>query len=348
MNKRTTTVGISIILALLGCLFAAPATQANIINEENQIYVIRPIITEPAWTQTGFYFNSMGFDLPNAVSRPSAQVGFVFTPGITWSIMDFIELNIAFPFVVNPDATGDRELEAADRARKLDSSYQDPPYWDSTPDLDFPGLSLGLKAAVIGNKKTDRFFLAVGISGSIPVVNSDKWSTNLMGPKTMPGHSNAFRLAPYVSLAYSLGQFSPQLQLGTFFRFNEEFYDVDHPPAAGDPLAKSDYFDFFFNLALPFAFLYEHTAPVLEINGVIGTESTQVFITPAVTFLPTNSPALISFACQIPVLDDEFRGIEGVRFMVNFSYRLDALSIPALASDEEDAEGSDDQPPSGW
>ncbi len=348
MIERTTTVRISTILALLGCLFAAPATQANIVNEEKEIYVVRPVITEPAWTQTGFYFNSMGFDLPNAVSRPSAQVGFVFTPGITWSIMDFIELNIAFPLVVNPDATGDRELNAADNARRLDPSYQDPPYWDSTPDFDLPGLTLGMKAALVGNKKTDRFFLAVGVTSSIPVVSSDKWSTNLMGSKTMPGHSNSLRLAPYVSLAYSLGRFSPQLQLGAFFRFNEEFYDIDNPPSVGEPLAKSDYADFFFNLALPFAFLYEHTAPVLEINGVFGTESIQLFITPAVTFLPSHSPALISFACQIPVLDSEFRGIEGVRFMVNFSYRLDALSIPALASDEDDDNESAEQPPSGW
>ena len=112
-------------------------------------------------------------------------------------------------------------------------------------------------------------------------------------------------------------------------------------------MASKGYTDFFFNLALPFAFLYERTAPMLEINGIFGEQGSQVFITPAVTFLPKSSPALISFACQIPVLDDGFRHSEGFRFLVNFSYRLDALAIPALGSDEED-EGSDETPPAGW
>jgi len=181
---------------------------------------------------------------------------------------------------------------------------------------------------------------------SIPL-GDDEWSTNFMAPKTWPGHSNSLRIAPYVSAAYSLGQFSPQLQVGATIRMPEKYYDLEDPPQAGDQLPKEGRTDMFFNLALPFAFLYERTAPVLEINGVFGPDGMQLFITPAVTFLPKNSSALLSFACMIPVMDDDFRKNEGFRFLVNFSYRLDVLSIPALGSDEEES-SADETPPAGW
>jgi hypothetical protein len=332
-------------MALLACLAAALAPQAasaNVVNEEKEIYLVRPLTTEPAWTQTGFYFNSMLFDLPNAVSRPSAQVGFVFTPGLTWSILGILELNLGFPLVLNPDATGAQELRAADH----DPALKNAPQFDSTPDFDLPGLLVGLKANLLGRKGEDRFFLAIGVSSSIPL-GTDEWSTNFMAPKTEWGHANSMRIAPYVALAYEAGRFSPQLQLGGVMRLNEKFYDPEFPPLAGDAVGESNYFDFFFNLALPFAFLYEGTAPILEINGVIGEQGTQLFITPAVTFLPKGSPALLSFACQIPIYSDDFRENEGFRFLVNFSYRLDVLSIPALGGGEEGS-SSDETPPAGW
>lgn len=347
MNERSTTGMCWIVLTLAGLLALPLAASANVVDEEKEIYIVRPLTTEPAWTQTGFYFNSMLFDLPNAVSRPSAQVGFVFTPGFTWSMLEILELNVGFPLVINPDETGDQELNAADQRKLEDPSFRRPPYFDSSPDFDLPGITLGLKGNVWGKQGRDRFFLAIGVMTSIPLGSHDKWSTNFMGPKTAAYHSNSARVAPYVSLAYTIGRFSPQLQFGGVLRFNEEYYDPDAPPVAGDEVASKGYGDFFFNLALPFAFLYERTAPMLEINGVFGEQGSQLFITPAVTFLPKGSPALISFACQIPVLDDGFRGSEGFRFLVNFSYRLDALGIPALGSDEDD-EGSDETPPAGW
>jgi hypothetical protein len=341
MNARPTSsrliAGLTLILA-----FGLPLTaSANVVDEENEIYLVRPLVTEPAWTQTGIYFNSMLFDLPNAVSRPSAQVGFVFTPGITWSAFDIIELNVGFPLVINPDETGDQELDAAKRNPELKRA----PQWDGSPDFDMPGLLVGLKANVLGKKKRDRFFLAVGVMTSIPL--GDDWSTNFMAPKTTFGHSSSFRASPYISAAYNIGRFSPQLQVGATIRMPEKYYDPAEPPVEGDELPTKGYTDFFFNLALPFAFLYEHTAPILEINGIFGEEGSQIFITPGVTFLPKSSPALLSFACMIPILDNDFRENEGFRFMVNFSYRLDMLSIAALGGEEEES-ASDETPPAGW
>lgn len=347
MNERPTTIPVLASLALVAAIAFPLAAGANVVNEEKEIYIVRALRTEPAWTETTFYFNSTLFDLPNAQSRPNAQVGFVFTPGLTWSILDILELNVGFPLVLNPDETGDQEKNAAKRARKLDPDYQNPPSWDGSPDFDMPGLRLGLKANVVGNKKEDRFFLAVGVMSNIPL-GVDKWSTDFMPPKTPFAHSTSFRIAPYVTAVYNLGRFSPQLQLGGVMRLNEQFYDPENPPAVGDELAEESHFDFFFNLALPFAFLYEHTAPMLEINGVFGDGVAQLFITPAVTFLPKGSPALLSFACQIPVFDSGFRDKEGFRFLVNFSYRLDVLSIPALGGDEEQDESPAETPPAGW
>ncbi|MBW2704102.1 MAG: hypothetical protein JRF33_25060, partial [Deltaproteobacteria bacterium] len=272
-------------------------------------------------TQTGFYFNSMMFDLPNAVSRPNPQVGFQFTPGFTWSVMDILELNVGFPLLINPDETGDIELDAADRNPAL----KDAPSWDSTPDFDMPGIRVGLKGNILGKKGESRFFLAVGVMANIAL---EKWATNLGQPKTTWGHSNSH---------------------GATIRMPEEYYNPKDPPAVDEVLPTKGYTDFFFNLALPVTFAFEHTIPMLEINGVFGEEGSQIFITPAVSFMPTKSPALISFALMLPILDSDFRENEGFRFMVNFSYRMDMLSIPALGGDksEEDAK-SGEKPPAGW
>ncbi len=351
MNKRP-SIRIVTVLTLLAAIALPLVAGANVVDEEKEIYIVRPLMTEPAWTQTGFYFNSMLFDLPNAVSRPNAQVGFVFTPGLTWSVLDIVELNVGFPLVLNPDASGDSELDAAANARAEDpANYKNPPDWDGTPDFDMPGFMIGLKANVLGKKGEDRFFLAVGVMSSIPL-GGDEWSTNFMAPKTSPGNSNSLRIAPYVSVAYNIDRFSPQLQVGAAIRTAEKLgyryvEDPDDPEEEILQWEKSGYTDFFFNLALPFAFLYERTALVLEINGVFGKEGTQLFVTPAVSFLPKSSPALLSFACMIPVMDDDFRKNEGFRFLVNFSYRLDVLSIPALGSDEEES-SADETPPAGW
>lgn len=335
--------------AILVLVAAAPWTvRANLIDEEKQLYFVRPLATEPAWTSTGFFFHSMLFDLPNAPSRPSAQVGFVFTPGLRWSVFDWIELQIAFPMVINPDATGDRELDqAGDELPNDPLAIRNAPQWDASPDFDLPGLVVGLKSTLFGKKGEDPFLVAVGLTSSIPLGSYDRFSTNFMPPKTMPGHANSLRLAPYLSLAYALGRFSPQLQMGASFRFDEKYYDPEKPPFAGGRLSKGNYIDFFVNLALPFALLYERTAPVLEINGVFGEQQTQLFITPAVTFLPKHSPALLSFACMIPVFDADFREREGFRFMLNFSYRLDVLGISAEV-DEPTTEKTIDMPPAEW
>jgi hypothetical protein len=325
------------ILVLLATVTTALPAVANVVDDEKEVYFIRPLITEPAWTRTGVYFNTTLFDLPNAPSRPSAQVGFVFTPGFTWSVLDLLELNVGFPLVLNPDASGDRELNAA----KRDPTIKDSPAWDGTPDFDMPGLFLGLKANVFGKPGKDPFLLAVGVDTSLPI--AEKWATNFMPPKNMPGRSNGWRVNPYVALGYNIGHFSPQLQLGAALQVGEETYDASQAlPAAGAQLDKKSQTAFFFNLALPYAFVYERTALMVELNGVFGPDGSQLFVTPAVGFMPKGSPALLSFACMIPVADEDFRDQEGFRFLVNFSYQLDMLSIPALGGDEETSE---DKPP---
>jgi len=145
MNKRPSTRTVTV-LTLLAAIALPLVAGANVVDEEKEIYIVRPLTTEPAWTQTGFYFNSMLFDLPNAVSRPNAQVGFVFTPGLTWSVLDIVELNVGFPLVLNPDESGDSELAAA----KENPSIKEAPHWDSTPDFDLPGLVDGLMAKLLG------------------------------------------------------------------------------------------------------------------------------------------------------------------------------------------------------
>ncbi len=330
-------------MCLLACLltaFSPLAAGSNLTDDEKEIYVARPLITEPAWTQTGLYLKSFMFDLPNAVSRPSPQVGFVLTPGFTWSVFDILELNVGLPMVLNPDETGERELDVSPSNR--------PDNFDEHPDFDMPGLILGLKGCLLGKQAKDKAFLAVGLTASLPII--EEWATNFHMWKTGPTHSSPLMVSPYLSVGYTQGRFSPQLQLGANFRF-DQITDQDGMYITDDEgeIEKQQYTDLFFNLALPFAFPFEGTVPMLEINGIynIDDESAQIFITPAVTFLPKGSPAWLGFACMIPVLDSDWRDNEGVRFMVNFSYRFDFLAIPALGGDEEHGGTTQESPPAG-
>jgi len=331
-------------IPLLACLLLVipPAAQANnMVNDEKEIYVARPLITEPAWTQTGVFLKSFMFDLPNAVSMPSPQVGFVFTPGFTWSVFDILELSLGLPLVLNPDETGDRELDVQPAAR--------PDNFDDHPDFDMPGLIIGLKGSLLGKKAEDKVFLAVGVTASLPII--EEWATNFYMWKTGPTHSSPFMVSPYLSVGYTMGRFSPQLQAGMNFRF-DKMTDMN-----GEYITDSEgntetnqYTDAFFNLALPFAFPFEGTVPMLEVNTIYNfdDQTAQMFITPAVTFLPKGSPAWLGFACMIPILDSDWRKNEGFRFMVNFSYKFDALAIPALGGEEESREATDESPPAGW
>lgn len=346
----TRRAGKALILALLGLVLVPPVAAKNLVDEENQIYIAHPLVTEPAWTQTGVYLKSFMFDLPNAVSRPNAEVGFVFTPGFTWSILDILELNVGFPMVLNPDETGDRELNEMAAKEAISSSVKKPDDWDSNPDFDLPGLQIGLKGRLLGKKPEDIFFLAAGISANLPIFET--WATNFSQWKTNRFQTSPVIISPYVSIAYALGRFSPQLQIG----MNTRFYEAADPASgnyilnqAGNHEIESDY-DFFFNLALPFAFAYEGTVPMLELNGAVNMDGdVQLFITPAVTFLPMGSAASLGFACMIPISDSAFRGNEGFRFLVNFSYAFDALGIPALEDENDESGGSSDEvPPAGW
>jgi hypothetical protein len=334
---------------VLVAISTIPVTASgNIVNEEKGIFIVRPVITEPAWGQTAVYLNTFLFNIPNASTHPSPQAGLSFTPGFTWLLLDRIELNVGFPLLINPDETGQRELDEADGNPTLEKS----PAWDSHPDFDFPGMTIGLKALLAGKKGEDKFFFAAGVTSSIPLPPSRTFETNFMPPKTDPYHTDGFRLNPYISLAYNTGRFTPQLQLGYAMRFKDESYDPKNPPAPGESLTKGEdmYGALFFNLALPFAMVFEGTAPMLEINGVAGKEGTQLFITPAVSFLPRKSPALLSFALMIPVLDSAFRENEGFRAIVNFSYRFDALSIPGPQEPDAGTANSDGSatPPALW
>ena len=341
MKRGLRPTSMATVVSCLIFTFVVQTQARNLVDEEKQIYVAQPLITEPAWTQTGVYLKSFLFDLPKAVSRPNAQVGFCFKPGFTWSVFDILELNVGFPLVLNPDATGDRELNAADRARAANENYQDPPNWDGTPDFDLPGIQIGLKGRILGKKADDGLFLAAGVMTNIPI---ERWATNFMPPKTTANHSSSFRVNPYISLGYAIGRFSPQVQLGASVRLEEDVYT----PAA-ETIETKGYFDFFFNLALPFAFAYEGTVPMLELNGVYNPEEgTQLFITPAVTFLPASSPASLGFACMIPIHDSSFRDTEGFRFLVNFSYAFDSLSIPGPEDEDEGEATSTETPPAGW
>ncbi|MBW1809935.1 MAG: hypothetical protein JRJ87_17190 [Deltaproteobacteria bacterium] len=332
----------SIGVAVLFGLAIVPASSGkNLVDEEHQIYMAQPIITEPAWTQTGVYLKSFLFDLPNAESRPSPQVGFVFTPGFTWSILNILELNVGFPLVLNPDGTGDQELNQANAARAADPNYVDPPNWDGTPDFDLPGIQIGLKGRILGSKPKDGLFLAIGVRTHIPI---EKWATNYTPQKTALNHSSSFHIDPYISVGYAIGRFSPQAQVGMSIRMKEDVYNEDT-----SEITTKGFTDIFFNLALPFAFAYEGTVPMLELNGVYNPdEGTQLFITPAVTFLPMNSPASLGFACMIPIHDSSFRNNEGFRFVVNFSYQFEALSIPGFDDEEESDGTSSESPPAGW
>lgn len=338
-------------LAVAFGLFASAVASANVVDEKKEIYLVRPIATVPAWTETGLFLETMFWNIPNAKASPMAQVGWQFTPSFSWSAFDMLELRVAFPVIVNPDGTGQRELRAADRNPNLKQT----PIWDDTPDLDLPGFQVGLKGNLIGRKGLDRFFLAVGVVGGIPLYGQDgmidKWSTNLLAPKTMPGHANSLRLLPYLSFAYDLGRFSPQLQVGASVVFDEEYYDPNKPPmprldGTYAPLASQGDVQGFFSLALPFAFLYERTAPMLEVSGVIGKDDFQLFLSPAVTFLPKDSNLLLAFACMIPIGDGEFREQEGFRVLINVSYRLDVLAVGSRSPEEEGAEAA--TPPAGW
>lgn len=330
-------------ISLLACLLTALplAAGANLVDDEKEIYVARPLITEPAWTQTGLYLKSFMFDLPNAVSRPNPQVGFVITPGFTWSVLDILELNVGLPLVLNPDETGDRELDVSPANR--------PDNFDEHPDFDMPGLIIGLKGSLLGKKAKDKVFLAIGVTASLPII--EEWATNFHMWKTGPTHSSPFMVSPYLSVGYTLGRFSPQLQLGANFRF-DQMTDQDgmYITDANGDIESQKYTDLFFNLALPFAFPFEGTVPILEINGIynLDDESAQIFITPAVTFLPKGSPAWLGFACMLPILDSGWRKNEGFRFMVNFSYKFDFLGIPAPGEDEGGGGATNESPPAGW
>jgi hypothetical protein len=335
---------VSVVLGV-GLFLAFSSAQANLMDEEKEIYVVRPLITEPAWTQTGAYLKSFLFDMPNALARPSAQVGFVFTPGFTWSILDILELNLCLPMVLNPDPTGDRELDLAE----IDPSLKERDNWDSHPDFDLPGLLLGLKGRILGKKPEDKVFLAVGVLASISVF--EEWSTNFSQWKTQPHQSSPTMISPYVTVGYATGRFSPQLQLG----LNVRFHQLVNPDTGlylrddnGDVEVKQ-YNDIFVNLALPIAFPFEGTAPMVEFNFVYNLEDevAQAFITPAVTFLPKGSPASLGFACMLPILDSSFRKSEGFRFLVNFSYKFDMLSIPGLGDDTA-SKAKSEVPPYNW
>jgi hypothetical protein len=330
-------------ISLLACLLIGIplVAQANLVDDEKEIYVARPLITEPAWTQTGVFLKSFMFDLPNAVSMPSPQVGFVFMPGFTWSVFDILELSLGLPLILNPDETGDRE--------KADSQYQLQDNFDEYPDFDLPGLVLGLKGNLLGKKATDEVFLAVGVTATLPII--EKWATNFHMWKTGPTHSSPFMVSPYLSVGYSMGRFSPQLQAGMNFRF-AQMTDMNGMYVTDDngDIETQRHTDVFVNLALPFAFPFEGTVPMLEVNAIYNfdNETAQMFITPAVTFLPKGSPAWLGFACMIPILDSDWRKNEGFRFMVNFSYKFDALAIPALGGDEESGGATAESPPAGW
>jgi hypothetical protein len=329
-------------------IIGIPNTYArNLVDEEHEIYIAQPLITEPAWTQTGAYLKSFLFDMPNAVSRPNPQVGFIFTPGFTWSVLDILELNVGFPLVLNPDETGDIELDEA----KANPALEDVPTYDKHPDFDLPGLQLGLKANILGKKAEDRLIVAVGVMANLALF--EKWSANFMPTKQQENHSNSYRYSPYLSIAYGQGRFSPQLQVGASFRQNEKtFHPEKYAANPNDPTAVTEhnYLDLFFNLALPFALPFEGTIPMIELNGVWnpGEEQAQIFITPAVSFLPGGSSAMIGFACMLPILDSSWREDEGFRFLVNFSYQLDMLGIAALDDEESSSVNPDETPPANW
>jgi len=329
-------VAAAVIVGWLPAVFAG-----NLVDEEKQIYVTQALITEPAWLQTSASLNSSLFDLPNAQSRPNAQVGFVFTPRFTWSIFDLLELQFALPLVINPDASGDRELDAAQLASQTEPGYVHPANWDTDPDFDLPGVQIGLKGRILGKKPQDGLFLAAGVLSHIPI---ERWATNFLPPKTLPNHSSSFRINPYLTMAYALGKFSPQLQVGVSLRLKEDVYDPD-----SNQIMRKGFTDLFFNLALPYALANEGTVPMIEINGTYNPdEGTQLFITPAVTFLPARSPATLGFACMIPVHDSTFREHEGFRFMVHFGYQIDALGIPGWKDADELSENAAETPPAGW
>jgi hypothetical protein len=331
-------------ISLLTCiLLTFPlVARANLVDDEREIYVARPLITEPAWTQTGVFLKSFMFDLPNAVSRPNPQVGFVIVPGFTWSALDILELSVGLPLVLNPDETGDRELDDP-QAKQRDN-------FDEHPDFDMPGLIIGLKGSLLGKKARDKVFLAVGITASLPII--EEWATSFHMWKTGPTHSSPFMFSPYLSVGYTMDRFSPQLQMGFNLRFDRMTdQNGTYITDADGEIGSQQYTDVFFNLALPFAFPFEGTVPMLEINGIynLDDETAQIFITPAVTFLPKDSPVWLGFACMLPIMDSGWRKNEGVRFMVNFSYRFDFLAIPALGENEDRGGGTDESPPTaGW
>lgn len=337
-------------LLLLAGLGAVPAQAgaAGLVDEEHQVYLAEPVVTEPAWTQTSVYLRSMLFDIPGAVSRPSPQVGFAFVPGVTWQLFDLLELDIALPLVLNPDVSGNRDLEAYRQMKTLHPDWPGPDNYDAHPDFDMPGLRLGAKVGLLGRKAADRLFLAAGLNANLPVF--EQWGTNIGDWKTTRFTSSPLLVTPYLVAAYALGRFSPQLQLGASLRVDQA---VDPETgyflrdAAGQ--VNTDWHgDLLFNLALPLALPYERTVLMVEINGAWNFHrDLQLFITPAVTFLPRSSAASLAFACMIPVADGAFRGQEGFRFLVFFRYRLDMLSLGGEDDFEQEAE-SEQLPPAGW
>ena len=337
-------------LVLGACLavISTPAGAASLVDEEHQVYLAEPVVTEPAWTQTSAYLRSMLFDIPGAVSRPSPQVGFGFVPGVSWELFDMFQLEVALPLVLNPDDSGDRDLDAYRQMKSLHPDWPGPDNHDTHPDFDMPGLQLGAKVKLLGHRAADRLFLAAGVRANLPVF--EQWGTNIDGWKTDRFTSSPFLLTPYVVVAYGLGRFSPQLQLGANVRLSRA---VD--PASGYYLRDDDgqvsteiHGDVLFNLALPLALPYERTVLMVELNGAWNpSQGLQLFITPAVTFLPRSSAASLAFACMIPVAAGDFRDREGFRFLVSFRYQLDMLSLGGEDEQEQEAE-SEELPPAGW
>jgi hypothetical protein len=312
-------------LAVLSGLLLLGSTAAlanTIMDDEKGIYIAVPNMTEPAWLRTGIFLDTFIFDMPKELSQPSPQVGLSLYPSLRWSLFDRVELLLGFPMVLNPDGTGDREENAADR----DPSLADRPYWDSTPDFDMPGLVVGAKGLLWGKPGEDPVLVSLGVRAGIPL--GGKFESNLLLPRTAPFHTNTMRFDPFVAVAYNLGRFTPQLTLGASIRLADEYYDPENPPAAGEPLIKGKgYVDVTFSLALPWAMPFEGTVAMLELSGAVGPDRQQLYLTPGVTFLPKRSSFNVGLACAIPLLDSTLRDQEAFRVMVNFSYRLDILSL---------------------
>ncbi|NMB76712.1 MAG: hypothetical protein GYA21_16470 [Myxococcales bacterium] len=334
--------GFSTAIVLCGVLLGGlPARGSTVVDEEKGIYIVAPNMTEPAWLRTAAFFDVFMFDMPKELSQPSPQVGLSLYPSLRWSLFDRVELLVGFPMAVNPDGTGDREEKAAER----DPTLKDRPYWDSTPDFDMGGLVVGLKGLLWGKPGEDPLLVALGVRAGIPL--GGKFENSVLFPRTAPFHTNTMRFDPFVAVAYNLGRFTPQLTLGASIRLQDQYYDPENPPAVGEPLSDGKgYVDVTFSLALPWAMVFEGTVAMLELSGAVGPDRQQLYLTPGVTFLPRRSAFNVGLACAIPLIDSTLRDQEAFRIMVNFSYRLDVLSLSfSKKAGEESHEPTPDSTP---